>query len=98
MFREKIQEMIDRVDGALGGVVIGYDGITVESYTRSDAGGDIQTIGIQLAHVVAQLRRAAESLQAGNLREMSVYADRFLVLLHPLDDEYFLACAFGPNA
>ena len=31
MFREHIQKVVDRLDGCVGGVVMGFDGIAVES-------------------------------------------------------------------
>jgi len=98
MFRESLQRMVDRVDGGVAGILMGFDGISVESYTKEEVGTDIQTVGMELAHVISQVRRAAEALEVGGLREISVRADRLTVLVHVLNEEYFVACALEPQA
>ena len=97
MFRENLQKMIDRVDGGLAGILMGFDGISVESYARDDASTDIQTVGMELAHVISQVRRAAELLEVGGLREITVRADQLVVIVHVLNQEYFVACALRPE-
>ena len=52
----------------------GFDGITVEAYGRdgTNALADIQAIGIEFAHLIAQARRTAQALNIGLLRAMDV--------------------------
>jgi predicted regulator of Ras-like GTPase activity (Roadblock/LC7/MglB family) len=97
MFRDSLQKMIDRVDGGVAGILMGFDGISVESYTRSDGSADIQTVGMELAHVVSQVRRAAEALEVGGLHEVTVRAENLMVIIHVLNEEYFVACALRPQ-
>ena len=98
MFRENLQKMIERLDGGVAGILMGFDGISVEAYARSSAGPDIQTVGMELAHVISQVRRAAQALEVGGLREVVVRADNLVVLVYVLNSEYFLACAIKPEA
>jgi predicted regulator of Ras-like GTPase activity (Roadblock/LC7/MglB family) len=99
MFREVLQKLVERVDGGLAGILMGFDGISVEAYTRPTAAGDtdIQTVGMELAHVIGQVRRAAELLEVGKLNEVTVRAEKLTVIVHALNEEYFLAFAVGPN-
>ena len=99
MFRENIQKLVERLDGGVGAVLMGFDGITVDSYARGgQAGGghiaDIQTIGMEFAHLISQARRTAESLEIGSLREVTLRTDKLTVLVYILNDQYFVACAF----
>jgi predicted regulator of Ras-like GTPase activity (Roadblock/LC7/MglB family) len=98
MFRENLQKMVERVDGGVAGILMGFDGISVEAYARPGGGTDIQTVGMELAHVISQVRRAAEALEVGGLREVMVRADKLIVLVHVLNTEYFVACAIRPEA
>jgi predicted regulator of Ras-like GTPase activity (Roadblock/LC7/MglB family) len=98
MFRENLQKMIDRVDGGVAGILMGFDGISVEAYARAAAGPDIQTVGMELAHVISQVRRATQALEVGGLREVVVRADSLVVLVHVLNNDYFVACAIRPEA
>jgi predicted regulator of Ras-like GTPase activity (Roadblock/LC7/MglB family) len=97
MFRESLQKLVERVDGGVAGILMGFDGISVEAYTRpSVPGTDIQTIGMELAHVLGQVRRAAELLELGGLGEVTMSAEKLVVILQALNEEYFLAFALRP--
>ena len=54
MFRDSLQRMVDRLTGGVAGILMGFDGISVESYTKdgSKKALDIQTVGMELAHAV----------------------------------------------
>lgn len=97
MFREAIQSVVDRVEGGLAGVLMGFDGISVEGYQAPARDTDIDTVGMELAHVLTQVRRAADSLQVGVLDEVMVHAEKMTVIVRLLNQEYFLACAVGPG-
>jgi predicted regulator of Ras-like GTPase activity (Roadblock/LC7/MglB family) len=99
MFRENIKKMVEALDGGVGGVLMGFDGIAVDSYSREAGrnGGhvpDIQTIGMEFAHLISQMRRGAQSLELGFLREMTIRTERLTVIMHVLNNDYFVACAF----
>ncbi len=101
MFRDSLQKLVERVEGGVAGILMGFDGISVESYTRKDVDKtetDIQTVGMELAHVIGQVRRAAELLEVGTLGEVTVGADKLVVVVRALTDEYFLALALRPGA
>ncbi len=97
MFRDSIQKMVDRVDGAVAGILMGFDGISVESYTKPGDSTDIQTVGMELAHAVTQVRKAAEQLEVGKLDEVILRAEKLDVIVHALNEEYFLAFAVRPE-
>jgi predicted regulator of Ras-like GTPase activity (Roadblock/LC7/MglB family) len=94
MFREVLQKLVDRVDGGVAGILMGFDGISVEAYTRpAEKDTDIQTVGMELAHVIGQMRRAAELLEVGKLQEIVMRAEKLVVIVRALNEEYFLAFA-----
>ena len=100
MFREHIQKLIDRLDGGIAGVLMGFEGITVESYAKAgygDALPEIQTLAIEFAHVIAQMRRTVHSLDAGALQEVTIRTDTMTLVMAVITEEYFLACAMLPN-
>lgn len=103
MFRDTIKKLVDRLEGGVGAVLMGFDGITVDSYAREGFEGiaDIQTIGLEFAHLLGQVRRTAESLNIGLIRELAFRTDKLTVLVQILnkDKDYFVACAFlSPGA
>jgi predicted regulator of Ras-like GTPase activity (Roadblock/LC7/MglB family) len=99
MFRESLQRMVDRLAGGVAGVLMGFDGISVESYTKDgEENLDIQTVGMELAHAIVQMRKATKNLEVGPLRELTLKAGNLVVMIHLLNEEYFIACALKPEA
>ncbi|HEY5281713.1 MAG TPA: hypothetical protein VIM14_02890 [Polyangia bacterium] len=102
MFRDSLQRMVDRLPGGVAGILMGFDGISVDSYTKDGQDEkdvlDIQTVGMELAHALGQMRKAADQLDVGQLRELTLKADNLVVLVHLLNDEYFIAWAIKPEA
>lgn len=99
MFRDSLQKMVDRLSGGVAGILIGFDGISVDSYTKpGEEVVDIQVVGMELAHVVSQMRKAAEQLDSGPLREITLKADKLVIFVQLVNDEYFVACAVKPEA
>jgi predicted regulator of Ras-like GTPase activity (Roadblock/LC7/MglB family) len=94
MFRDTLQKMVDRLDGGVAGILMGFDGIAVDHYSR--AGNDeidIQTVGMELAHAITQMDKAVERLELGHAAEITVRTDSLVVLVYVLSKEYFVACA-----
>jgi predicted regulator of Ras-like GTPase activity (Roadblock/LC7/MglB family) len=99
MFRDTLQKMVDRLDGGVAGILMGFDGIAVEHYTREGQDEiDIQTVGMELAHAAAQMRKAVERLELGQTAEITMRTDKVVILMYVLSEEYFVACAVRPDA
>ena len=99
MFRDSLQGMVDRLAGGVAGILMGFDGIAVDAYTKSgEEALDIQTVGMELSHAVVQMRKATEQLEVGPLRELTLKTDNLVVLIYLITDEYFVACALKPQA
>jgi predicted regulator of Ras-like GTPase activity (Roadblock/LC7/MglB family) len=99
MFRDNLQKIVDNVDGGVAGLLMGFDGIAVESYTRppDDGGLDIQTVGMEFSFILTQVRKAAEILEVGSVREITIKAEQLVVIIRVLSDEYFVALALRPE-
>ena len=97
MFRETLQKIVDRCEGAIAGIVMGFDGIAVETVAR---GGrfDMQTICMEFSFVLSQVRKAAEILEVGKLREVAIRSERLTFVVRVLSPDYFLALALEPEA
>ena len=99
MFRDTLQRMVDRLDGGVAAILIGFDGIAVEHYSRQGQDEiDIQTAGMELAHAVGQMRKAVERLDLGRAAEITLRTDRLVILVYALSEEYFVACAVRPDS
>jgi predicted regulator of Ras-like GTPase activity (Roadblock/LC7/MglB family) len=97
LFAETLKKVIDNVEGGIGSVIMGLDGIPVDSYVRQTDRVDINTIGMEFSFILTQIRKAAESLAVGPCEEMSVKAERLLLIVRMLTPQYFIAAALSPE-
>jgi predicted regulator of Ras-like GTPase activity (Roadblock/LC7/MglB family) len=92
MFREHLQKIVDNVEGGQAALLMGFDGIEVESYSLEEAvQPDISTVGMEFSFIFGQIRKAAEILEIGDIREVTIVADKLVIVIRQLTDEYFTA-------
>jgi predicted regulator of Ras-like GTPase activity (Roadblock/LC7/MglB family) len=96
LFAETLRKVVDNVDGAIAAVIMGLDGIPVDSYVRSNA-VDVTTVGMEFSFILGQVRKAGDSLQVGLLEELSVKAQRLVLICRMLTPQYFVAVAIAPD-
>ena len=63
MFKDNLTRLVAETEGGVAGLLMGFDGITVESYTAPEGGVDIQTVGMEFSFILTQVRKAAEILE-----------------------------------
>lgn len=95
-FRERLEEVC-AVEGAVAASVMGFDGIAVETVTAAPSGVDLESLMVEYAGVLAQVRQAAELLQTGPVSEMSVGTERLTTILRLINRDYFLVLAMRPE-
>ena len=96
MFADLLKKVVDNVDGGLAAVVMGLDGIPVETYTRSDK-VDVNTVAMEFSFILGQVRKAGDSLAVGGLEELAVKAQRLTLICRMISPQYFVAVIIGPN-
>ncbi len=101
-FRESIEKLLNGIEGGVSCVLMGFDGIMVDTYSKVgavDGGGtpDIQTLMMEFAHLISQARRTLESVDAGALEEFTLRTEKMTLVVRLLTPEYFLACAILPT-
>lgn len=99
MFREVLQEVVERTEGGVAGLLMGFDGIPVDHYVREDGAGpvDVETIGMEYSVILKDIKKAAELLEAGGAREVSIQAEKLTTVIRVLNDEYFVAVTLTPD-
>jgi predicted regulator of Ras-like GTPase activity (Roadblock/LC7/MglB family) len=99
MFQEVLKDVVDRTEGGIAGLVMGFDGITVDSYVREGSGValEVENVGMEYSVILKEIRRAAEMLDAGKAREVAIQAERLTTVIRLINDEYFVALALRPD-
>ena len=97
-FREDLEGICGRVDGAFAASVMGFDGIPIETVDpKAPAGVDLPTLLIEYSSILHQVRMAADSLQMGKATEVSIRTERMVAVARMLTPEYFVVVALDPD-
>src|SRR5882757_9201441 len=76
---------------------MGLDGISVDTYIKLADRVDVNTVAIEFSFILSQVRKAGESLPVGNLEELSVKAQRLLLICRMISPQYFVAIVMAPE-
>jgi predicted regulator of Ras-like GTPase activity (Roadblock/LC7/MglB family) len=97
LFAETLKKVVDNVDGGIAAVIMGLDGIPVETYVRLQDRVDVNTVAMEFSFILGQVRKAGDSLAVGSLEEMVVKAQRLLLVCRMISPQYFIAIAISPE-
>ncbi len=97
MFTEHLKKVVDNVEGGVGGLIMGLDGIAVERYVAASENIDIDTIGMEFSFILTQIRKASEVLSVGDLEEIAIKAEQLVIVIRMLTPEYFMGVMLRPE-
>ena len=97
MFRESLRRLVEQTEGGVAGLLMGFDGIAVESFAKEQSKTDIQTVGMEFSYILTQVRKAADTIEAGSVEEVTIRTDRLTLIIRVLSRDYFVALAIAPT-
>jgi predicted regulator of Ras-like GTPase activity (Roadblock/LC7/MglB family) len=97
MFKETLQVVVDGTDGGLAGLLMDFEGLPLESYSKADSLFDIEAVGAEVSVVVKAIQRASEMLEAGDAREVAFKSAKMVTLIRVLNENYFIALTMVPE-
>ena len=97
MFAETLKKVVDNVEGGIAAVIMGLDGISVDTYIKLADRVDVNTVAMEFSFILGQVRKAGDSLAVGNLEELSVKAQRLLLVCRMISPQYFIAIVMAPE-
>jgi predicted regulator of Ras-like GTPase activity (Roadblock/LC7/MglB family) len=97
LFADTLKKVVDNVDGGLSAIIMGLDGIAVETYTRQPDRVDLTTVAMEFSFILGQAVKASDSLKLGGVEEFSVRAERLVLVARMLSPQYFVAVALAPE-
>src|SRR3989304_1400998 len=95
-FSDILKEVVNGTEGALGALVVGIDGIPVDEYS---VGGDIdvQSMTGEYSALLKEIEKGSQAARLGTTKEVTVMADKAMIMLRRLNDEYFLVLIIKPE-
>lgn len=97
MFREDLARAVRQVDGSIGCLLIGFDGIPVEKIYPGGEVDDIDAVAVELTNLLDELRRL-QSDQIGDVDEAAITMGDITALSKIVDEEYVLMLVLDRSA
>jgi predicted regulator of Ras-like GTPase activity (Roadblock/LC7/MglB family) len=97
-FIESLTDIVNRIEGCAGALILGIDGIAIERYMPDlDPALDLDLVATELTTLLRRSMRVASDTELGEMREMMFNTDRQVFLLRPITADYFLLLALNPG-
>jgi predicted regulator of Ras-like GTPase activity (Roadblock/LC7/MglB family) len=97
VFKKILQALVEGDCGALGGIIMGYDGIAIDEYQAAGADLDVQGLAVEYASVLKEIKRTVGVLKTGELEEISIITGDCIVLVRGVNDDFFVALVLAAD-
>ncbi len=97
MFREKLTQVINNVRGSMGCLLIGFDGIQIDSVYANKELPEMGAIAVEVSNLLGKFRRL-KLHEVGEVNEVSITTGGVTTLAHVVADEYLLVLALSSEA
>lgn len=92
MLFDTLKSIVDETPGATGAILMGFDGIAVmQALAKGSEKVDIESTAMEFSFRFIELRKAARSLDMGDISDITIKAAGGTVLCRVLSEEYFVA-------
>ena len=92
VFTEVLEEVTSRVEGCIGLVVMGMDGIPIERYLAKGQ-HNFDMLSTEATSLLRSTRQASEDVGAGALKELIFMTETLVVMAVAITDDYVLLAA-----
>lgn len=95
IFADLLKQVVSRVEGAIGVLIMGLDGIAIEQQILDPENHDnrLAMIAAAYATLLRNSMRTSEDVGVGQLQEMTVVAGNMILVIKLINPEYFLLVA-----
>ncbi|MGI9036503.1 MAG: roadblock/LC7 domain-containing protein [Pyrinomonadaceae bacterium] len=98
MFKEVLQTALNHTEGCLGVIIMGMDGIAVESVRQVEV--TEANLDVAVAEYVALVRnagRANREIGLGKFNEVTLSGESGIFILRFIGEDYFIAMILSPE-
>lgn len=99
VFSDLLKQIVHKVEGVVGVLIMGLDGIAIEQQIEPSHhyDGQLSIIAAAYATLLRNSMRTSSDVGVGALQEMTVISGNLTLVIKLINPEYFLLIALGPN-
>ncbi|HYC89690.1 MAG TPA: hypothetical protein VEO54_10805 [Thermoanaerobaculia bacterium] len=95
MFREVLNALRDRIEGAVAASLIGLDGIAIE--TIGDGAVPLDILGAEFGSFIKSIRHANTELNTGEVLQFSLVTEKYITFMSEVTPEYYILLVLQPD-
>ena len=84
-----LQEIVEKVGGGVGALIMGYDGIPIEEYILA-SDFDVQLMAVEYVNVMKEVKRSIDVLKTGELEEIIISTEQSRIIIRSICEDYFI--------
>jgi predicted regulator of Ras-like GTPase activity (Roadblock/LC7/MglB family) len=88
-----LKNVVDNVQGGLGAIVMGYDGISIDEYLKDEVDIDVPLVAVEYSAVLKEVNKTLSILKIGKMEEVSISTDFLRILVRAINDDLFVVLA-----
>lgn len=96
MFAEVLGSIFEKVEGILGVIVMGMDGISIEKRSRENS-VNLESLAAEYTSLLKGSAATTQDIGLGTLEEMIVSSDAHTTVVRMITPEYFLLLLLEAN-
>lgn len=96
MFQRALEQLVNRVQGALGAAVLSYEGLVIDAVSPEGADFIGDEALPQYAEILQQLLNVTPALDLGSSQEFTLESPERTILARVLNERYFVLLAVRP--
>ena len=97
MFKQKLANVVNNVEGSIGCLLIGFDGIPIDTVYRQEELPQMSAIAVEVSNLLDKFRRL-QAYDVGEVNEVSITAGSITALAKVVADEYLLILAMTADS
>jgi len=98
MFEDILTNAFKRMDGAILCAVIDEEGLPVASYPLENENSEASELILQILNELKQTISLIKENNFGNTEEITIKTDKYILIIKPLTESYFLASVLSTDA
>lgn len=88
--RDILTGIVEGVDGAMAAIIMANDGIPIDEAYVAQTEFDLQSLAVEYATLIKDIRRTVSILKVGDLEEVSIATGQVSVVIRILDKDLFV--------
>ena len=95
--RDTLTGIVENVEGSMAAIIMAYDGIPIDEVAVVQTEFDLQSLAVEYATLLKDIKRTVEVLRVGVLEEISITTSQVCVLIRTLNKELFVVLIMTKN-